>query len=114
MQELSVNSPLALPQVYVDDTAQLTHGTSHNAITNMVNAVMDFVALTRHLKLTVSIKGGIVSKIPGAAKLLVKELAKEGSAYQVKASTRDLGEGCTFSAECRHKRAVTNQRMKNL
>ena len=72
MQRLAIEHHLAPPELYVDDTAMFTYGTNEECIRNMYNAVADFVQLTKQLKLKLSHKGAIISKVPQAAKTLKK------------------------------------------
>lgn len=76
MAELCINNPQAPLQAYIDDTAQFTNGSHDEAIHIMYNSIVDFVSLTRHLQLPISIMGVIVSWFSGGAKLLAKEVAK--------------------------------------
>ena len=48
LSKLKINHPLAPPELYVDDTAMLSHGTKEDALRNMYNSIVEFAELTKH------------------------------------------------------------------
>jgi len=78
----------------------------------MYNAGADFVQLTKQLKLKLSHKGAIISKVPQAAKTLKSLLNQIGVDYQVAGDTRDLGTNFTFSKKPSIRKALATKRIK--
>jgi len=113
MCQLKIDHPLAPPELYVDDTAMFTHGSNEEAIRNMYNSICDFVTLAKHLKLKLSSKGVIVSKLPQAAKTLVKLLKQQGVNYNFQEETRDLGVTFTKSHKIPVRKTLLTKRFKD-
>jgi len=110
MTELAVNNPVALPEVYVDDTARLAYGEKEETLENITRAVLDFTQLASSLKLKLSTKGVIAAKIKKDALKLANLLKANNIIYQVTDSTRDLG--VSFFNNPKGTRKPTNQRTK--
>ena len=79
----------------------------------MYNSINDFARLAKLLKLKLSRKGVIVSKIPQAAKTLVKLLKQDGVIYQYKEYTRDLGVNFTRSNTPNIRRTLLKKRFQD-
>lgn len=80
-KQLSIENPLALPQVYVDDTAMLAAGDKETTYTNMAKAIKDFAKMSNKLGLNLSTKWITIAKLPYAARHLVQELKTLGITY---------------------------------
>lgn len=106
MDQIKISNPLAPPELYVDDTAMFTHGSKDETPTNMCNSILDFVQLAKALKLKLSLKGTIVSKIHQASKTLVKLLRQIGVDYQAGEQNRDFGVNYTHSPKMYIRRTI--------
>ena len=79
----------------------------------MYNSITDFVHMAKELRLKLSHKGTIVSKIPQASKTLVKLLKQQGVDYQVGQATRDLGINYTLSPKINVRRTILKKRFED-
>lgn len=92
--QFCVDKPLAPPQIYVDDTAMITHGDHEVATHSMYNTIEDFVELSKQLGLKLSTEGVIIARRPSAAKVIIKELQKKGIRYNTNDNAKYLGIDC--------------------
>jgi len=112
MKQLSIENPLAAPQVYVYDTAMITAGDKDTTLTNMAKAIKDFAKMSSKLGLTLSTKGVIVAKLPYAARHLVQDLKTLGITYNTAETTRDLGIDFSFSRKPKIRKCILKQRIQ--
>lgn len=64
MKQLSIDNPLAAPQVYVDDTAMLTAGDKDSTYVNMAKGIKSVAKVSSKLGLTPSKKGITIANLP--------------------------------------------------